>query len=173
MGSTDGRYDFGLLKVLIADDSQHMRTLLFHIIRSMGIRSTETVHNGLEAYETFGRYNPDIVITDWYMEPCNGLELIRRIRDFENSPNPFVPIMMLTGHTEAWRIARARDAGVNVFVAKPIDPARLLQNIVKIIEDPRPFIRAGNYCGPDRRWKDQGPPAETGERRKRVGGMRW
>lgn len=173
MDNSGGRYDFGLLRVLIADDSQHMRTLMFHLIRSMGIKLTETVRNGQEAYETFQRFNPDIVVTDWQMEPGDGLELVRRVRDFRTSRDPFVPIMMLTGHTEAWRIARARDAGVNIFVAKPIIPRTLITHIVKLIEDPRPFVRTANYVGPDRRWKDKGPPEETGERRTRTGSVRW
>jgi two-component system chemotaxis response regulator CheY len=112
-------------------------------------------------------------VTDWQVEPCNGLELVRRIRNMEASCNPFIPIMMLTGHTEAWRIARARDAGVNVFAAKPVTPQRLITHFVKMIEDPRPFVKTSNYIGPDRRWKDLGPPEENGERRKRSASMRW
>jgi DNA-binding response OmpR family regulator len=107
------------------------------------------------------------------MEPGDGLELVRKIRDFKTSHDPFVPIMMLTRHTEAWRIARARDAGVNIFVAKPVMPPTLISHFVKLIEDPRPFVRTANYSGPDRRWKDKGPSEDTGERRTRTGSVRW
>jgi len=60
------------------------------------------------------------VITDWRMEPLDGLDLTRIIRTGEDSPNPFVPIIMLTGYTEVARVHEARDAGVTEFLAKPV-----------------------------------------------------
>jgi DNA-binding response OmpR family regulator len=89
---------------------------------------------------------------------------VRLVRTGKDSPNPFVPIIMLTGHTEMHRVIEARDAGVHEFLAKPISAKGLYSRVKSIIERPRPFIRAGLYFGPDRRrrqidWK--GP-----ERRK-------
>ena len=59
------------------------------------------------------------------MKPMDGLEFTRRVRNDEHSPNPFVPIIMITGHTEKYRVEAARDAGVTEFLAKPITAQNL------------------------------------------------
>lgn len=85
------------------------------------------------------------------MEPLDGLEFTRLIRTDKNSPNPMVPIILLTGHTEMSRVVEARDTGINEFLAKPISARGLYSRICMIIEDPRAFVRTDNYFGPDRR----------------------
>ena len=85
------------------------------------------------------------------MKPMDGLEFTRRVRNDEHSPNPFVPIIMITGHTEKHRVEAARDAGVTEFLAKPITAHNLFARIAEIVERPRAFVRCDNYFGPDRR----------------------
>ena len=69
----------------------------------------------------------------------------------DDSPNPYVPILMLTAHTEASRVAAARDAGVTGFVKKPISARLLFERIASALTDARMFVRSGDFCGPDRR----------------------
>jgi len=91
------------------------------------------------------------VLTDMIMKPMDGLELTRLIRNDERSPNPFVPIIMISGHTEKYKVEAARDAGVTEFLAKPITAQNLFARIAEIVERPRAFVRCDNYFGPDRR----------------------
>jgi DNA-binding response OmpR family regulator len=81
----------------------------------------------------------------------DGLELIQMIRQPGGNSNPFVPIVMLTGHTERTRVTAARDAGITEFLAKPISAKGLYQRIFSIVAHPRPFIKTATYFGPDRR----------------------
>jgi len=81
----------------------------------------------------------------------DGLELTQMIRQPGANANPFVPIIMITGHTEKARVTAARDAGVTEFLAKPISAKSLYQRIVNVVANPRPFIKTKNYFGPDRR----------------------
>jgi DNA-binding response OmpR family regulator len=98
-----------------------------------------------------------LVITDWNMPPTSGLELIRRIRQSDDSPDPDVPIIMLTGHTELARVKTARDNGVSSFLAKPMSAESLYKRIANLVEDHRPFIRSGDFFGPDRRFNATAP----------------
>ena len=107
-----------------------------------------------------------MIIADWHMEPLDGLDFVRLVRTAKDSPNPYVPIIMLTGHTEYQRVCEARDAGVNEFLAKPISAKALYMRFASIIDNPRPFIRTKTYFGPDRRRQNIGPPRGTAERRK-------
>ena len=67
--------------------------------------------------------------------------------------NPFVPIILLTAHTERSRIMAARDAGVTEICAKPVTARQMWEKIVAVVNNPRPFVKTANYLGPDRRRK--------------------
>ena len=95
----------------------------------------------------------DLVLCDLAMKPMDGLEFSRDVRTGEDSPNPFVPIIMITGHTERHHVEAARDAGVTEFLAKPITAHSLFSRIAEIVERPRAFVRSETYFGPDRRRK--------------------
>jgi DNA-binding response OmpR family regulator len=73
------------------------------------------------------------------------------IRQPGANANPYVPIIMMTGHSERKRVTAARDAGVTEFLAKPISAKGLHQRILNIVANPRPFIKTKSYFGPDRR----------------------
>jgi two-component system, chemotaxis family, chemotaxis protein CheY len=81
----------------------------------------------------------------------DGLELVQMIRQPGANANPYIPIIMLTGHSEKHRVMRARDAGITEFLAKPISATALYERILNLIANPRPFIRTKTYFGPDRR----------------------
>ena len=162
---SDKVYDLSDLKVLVVDDNQNMRLLVRSILSAFGIKKVEDADNAETAYLKFSRFSSDLVITDLHMEPQSGLDLVRRIRTAEDSPNPYVPIIMLSGYSEAARVAEARDAGATEFLSKPISAQSIYRRIQSVVENPRSFVRADNYFGPDRRRHDVGPPEGHGERR--------
>ena len=152
--------------MLVVDDNEHMRRLLRSILGALGFENIEEAASGTETgFELLKRSPTDLLIADWHMKPVDGLELIRRVRQGPDSPNPYLPIIMLTGHTELRRVIEARDAGANEVMAKPISVRALYARIITTIEEPRPFVRTGTYFGPDRRRKDVGPPPGVAERR--------
>ncbi len=136
---------------LIVEDSKHMRTLIKTILGSFGCRQIAEADDGADAFTVMKNFPPDIVICDWEMEPLDGIEFVRMVRTSSDSPNPLVPIIMVTAYTEASRVSEARDAGINEFLGKPISATTLYSRVKAIIEKPRAFIRAGAYVGPDRR----------------------
>src|SRR5262249_19189022 len=96
-------------------------------------------------------YCPDRVLTDWVKPLFHGLELTQMLRQPGDNANPYVPIIMLTGHSEKKRVTIARDAGVTEFMVKPISAKALYQRVLNIVANPRPFVKTQNYFGPDRR----------------------
>ena len=85
------------------------------------------------------------------MEGMSGLDFMRQVRTSPQSPNPFVPVIMLTGHTHIDHVRQARDAGVNEFLAKPVSVKAILTRLISVIEHPRPYVRTKSYFGPCRR----------------------
>ena len=104
-----------ILNLLIVDDSKHMRTLVRTIVNSLGILEVYEAENGEQAYKALEDFPADIIIVDWNMSPIDGIEFTRQVRTNYDSPNAYVPIIMLTGHTQMKRVEIARDAGVNEF----------------------------------------------------------
>jgi len=163
------------IKVLIVDDNAQMRTLLRSVLRGAGIShvyEAPNVHDGLDRLKF---QQPDIVLLDLSMKPFDGLEFAKAVRDPDNSPNPYVAIIMMTCHSQRLRVAAARDAGVNSFLAKPITGRSLFEHILGVINDGRPFVRCGSYFGPDRRrmqWPGyDGPFRRAGEETGDTGGV--
>ena len=142
---------FESLKALIVEDNTHMRSLLRALLNSVGIKDISEAIHGQAGMEALRERKIDLVLTDLAMAPMDGLELTRHVRNDEKSPNPFVPIIMITGHTERYRVEAARDAGVTEFLAKPITAHNLFARITEILERPRAFVRCDGYFGPDRR----------------------
>jgi CheY-like chemotaxis protein len=139
------------LTVLVVEDNNFTRVLLRQVLRALGVTKILEANDGAEGLRELRERKPDVVITDWMMAPIDGLEFVRFVRTGDDSPNPYIPIIMLTGHTELSRVIEARDAGVNEFLAKPISPKSIHTRLQSLVDNPRPFVRAGAYFGPDRR----------------------
>jgi CheY-like chemotaxis protein len=166
---------FERISVLLAEDQEFLRTMLREVSRAAGFRNIKTVSNGKEGIDYLaslsqpGRSaalsNVDILVTDVFMQPTDGLELLRWIRQDPRSPNRFLPVLMISGAADQDIVGRARDLGVTEFVAKPFSVNSLLEKIFAICERPRPFVLTDSYFGPDRRRRDLGSQGE--ERRTR------
>ncbi|MFA6267108.1 MAG: response regulator [Pseudolabrys sp.] len=145
------RIDFNRLRFLVIDDNAHMRRILRTLLHGFGAREVYEAEDGATGLEAFNHFLPDIILTDWAMPIFDGLELAQMIRQPGANANPYVAIIMLTGHSEKKRVTSARDAGITEFLAKPISAKGLYERIVNVVVNPRPFIRTRTYFGPDRR----------------------
>jgi CheY-like chemotaxis protein len=139
------------LRALIVEDNPHMRTLLKSLLHALGLKQVYEAAEGAAAFEALRERNPDFILTDLSMKPMDGIEFTRQVRGSKDSPNPYIPIIMVTGHTERPLIMTARDAGVTEILAKPITARSLMLRIAQVIDKPRAFVRCGDYFGPDRR----------------------
>ena len=144
-------YDLSNLSVLIVDDYQPMRLILKNVLHALGIKTIAEAPGGLEALTILKSSNTDIVFADNLMEPMNGIELVERIRAGEEDINPFTPIIMVSGLSDLAQIVKARDAGINEFLTKPVSAKMVYLRICSVIEHPRSFIKAETFSGPDRR----------------------
>ena len=142
------------LKFLVVEDSSFMREILREVLMHFDVRNIREANDGAEALAIMKAWTPDIVLADWEMQPFDGIELTRSIRGSKNGEECFLPIIMVSAHSEYWRIQQARNSGVNEFLVKPVSPKALFSRIRAVIERPRAFIRAPGFFGPDRRRQD-------------------
>jgi DNA-binding response OmpR family regulator len=159
------RLEFDRLSFLVIEDNAHMRRLLAAMLEAFGATAIHQAPDGQAGLELFANEKPDIVLLDWEMPGMDGLAVARRMRDRAWSHNAFVPILMVTAHSEKGRVVAARDAGVSDFLTKPVNPKNLHEKLLGLVIDQRPFIATKDYFGPDRRRPN--PPTYFGPERRR------
>ena len=139
------------LRVLIVDDNHHMINIVKTILRGFGIKEFFEARDPVDAFDRLRATHIDMVITDFAMDPIDGCEFVRLIRTADDSPNRYIPIIMLTAYSERPRVEAARDAGINEFCAKPVTAMELYRKVVSLVNAPRPYVRTSGFFGPDRR----------------------
>lgn len=156
------------LRFLIVDDNTHAVNLVKAMLRGFGCDQLYDAQT-IEAAKRQMRATPcDIVILDYMLGTEEGVAFAHWLRNDADSPAPYTPIILLTGHADRAKIVAARDAGVNEFCVKPVTPADLMKRISWVIDKARPFVRSGSYFGPDRRRHDDPKypgPERRGDRR--------
>ncbi|MCR9255042.1 MAG: response regulator [Alphaproteobacteria bacterium] len=158
------RLDFTSLRVLLVDDSDFMRSLISGILRALKVETVVHARSGDEAIKILkrdaraaarGEPTIDIVLCDLVMEPGDGLKVLRWVRRHRKSPNRFMPFLMISGAVDFKTLNLCRDEGVSEFIAKPFSADTVARRLATAIDNPRPFISAPTYFGPDRRRREE------------------
>ncbi|MFA7262458.1 MAG: response regulator [Caulobacter sp.] len=168
MSLMTSRLDFSAVSIFAVDDNDQALGLLEEILRGFRAGNTTVCASALAAQDLLAATRFDLLIIDADMPEEDGITLTQRIRSRPDQPNFTSPVVLASSHTPLERIRRARDAGVNVFIKKPIIPAVLLERLSWLARNTRPFVSAPAYCGPDRRFR-KGPPPDGFEDRRAEG----
>ncbi len=118
--------------VLLAEDCAVNQEVAQGLLQLRG-HSVEVVDNGQQAVEAVQRRSFDLVLMDVEMPELDGLEATRRIRAHELATGHRTPIVAMTAHAIAGCERQCREAGMDDYLAKPIDP----QQLFRIIDDLR------------------------------------
>ena len=151
--------------VLVVDGNPQAIDLMRQILGGFGVRAVHAAGSTREARDLFHAHQFELIIIDPMFIGEEGFEFIRWTRREEGSPNRCTPILATMGHQTLSNVRAARDAGANLVLAKPLSPEVMVQRIIWVARETRPFVVAAGYVGPDRRFKNEGPPAGTEGRR--------
>ncbi|MDZ4761007.1 MAG: response regulator [Alphaproteobacteria bacterium] len=139
------------VSALILDDNAHMRGLVRVILSSFSVRRIEEAADADAAMRVLVDGDIDLALVDFKLGGASGVDFCRRVRLSPDSPNVYLPILMITAYSERSRVLDAINAGVDQFLVKPIRAVDVASRVNAIIERRRPFVRAAGYFGPDRR----------------------
>lgn len=158
-------YDLSQLNILVLEKHLLVRKLLTDVFTEFGVATVFSTPDPRQAYKYFAENDPDIVFCDWTPD-LDGMAFVRQLRQGLDTPNPYAPIVVVTANTELRHVCYARDNGMTEFLAKPVSAKTIYSRLCSVIENPRPFIRVGDFFGPDRRRRASG--IQHAERRRAV-----
>ena len=153
------------LVILVADGSSYFSMLVHGMLRGFGTSKVVEVRNAVDALRVMSSQHVDVLICDAKLPPHGGHALTRAIRRKADNEHRMIPILVMSADTREATIKRARDAGANMVVAKPMSPVNLYDRLAWIALTPRQFVDSPNYFGPDRRFKIEGYPKGVGRRK--------
>lgn len=145
---------------MVVDDSPFAIELTSQALMGFGIRPKHTCLDAAEAMEILKEQTVDLLVVDCEMPGIDGFELVRWLRRSGLDPNAFVPVIMTAAHIRRPRVSDARDCGASFIITKPFSATTLLERIVWVARDGRPFLEVGDYFGPDRRFRNTPAPKE-------------
>jgi CheY-like chemotaxis protein len=158
----------GKLQILVVDDEKTIVRLITDVLIQLGFKDVVIATSGRKAIELLSKQKFDFIITDWRMGDLDGIDLVRFVRTSPESTHPTVPIIMLTGNAEAHYVMTARNAGINSYLIKPFSASQLVRRLRQTIEQPREFVIAPSFRGPDRRHRDETMPDDLERRKPRM-----
>jgi len=121
------------VRVLVVDDDEDSREMLTMVFEQHGA-AVDRASSTAEAMAAIERRRPHILLSDVGMPGEDGHALIRRVREAERASGGCLPAIALTGYATAEDGARARAAGFQVHLPKPVDPAELLVVVGRLLD---------------------------------------
>lgn len=153
-------YSLKSFRVLAVEDYPFMADLISTMLREFGVGHIVQAINIQEAKEVLTLFNSesadprnaiDIVITDWLMPDGDGPELLKWIREHRKAQIKFLPTILCSAYASEDVVKVARDSGANEALVKPVSAIKMARRMLHVVDNPRPYIKAPNFFGPDRR----------------------
>ena len=116
--------------ILVAEDNIDQRTLYAAILNGAGYRVFQA-GDGAEAVAVAQRELPDLVLMDVTMPGTSGWNAVRTLK--EHPTTHHIPIIVVTGLANSWDRDASLAAGCDEYLAKPVPPLRLLEEVRKFV----------------------------------------
>jgi len=127
------------MKVLVVDDDASVRESVRKVLQEEGYDAVLAA-DGNEALKQFAAHEIDLLLLDLGLSIKNGWDVFEQI----TTENPFVPIIIVTGQADQYRVAVA--AGVGALMEKPLDALQLLHTIRDLLAESKE-VRLNRLCG--------------------------
>jgi two-component system, chemotaxis family, chemotaxis protein CheY len=123
--------NFEALKILVIDDQEFVRTIVKKMLAQIGVVTVAEAQDGNSGLQAVERERPDLVICDIQMRPMDGFGFVKHLRALPLGRH--LPVILLTAHTDASTLMRAKDLEIGAFLAKPVLPPALKDKIEKVM----------------------------------------
>ncbi|MGI4852338.1 MAG: response regulator [Janthinobacterium lividum] len=121
------------MPILIVDDYKTMLRIVRNLLKQLGFENVDEALDGNEVLEKLKTSTYGLVISDWNMEPMNGLDLLRHVRNLDDYKK--LPFIMVTAESKTESVMAAKDAGVSNYIVKPFNAATLKTKLQSVLGD--------------------------------------
>lgn len=119
------------LTVLIVDDFSTMRRIMRNILRDLEFKNILEAEDGNAAFSVLETHPVQLIISDWNMPNCTGLEFLKRVRADGRFKD--IPFLMVTAEAQKENILQAVQAKVSNYIVKPFTAVTLSEKLAKIL----------------------------------------
>ena len=125
--------DIKAARILIVDDEQSNVLLITKVLERAGYTNVRGITESARMLETYGEFQPDLILLDLHMPDVDGFEVLRQLSaDLRHGAR--TPVMVITGDEALELKRRALVAGAKDFLTKPFDNFEVLARIWNLLE---------------------------------------
>lgn len=154
----------GLERVIVFDPQPFAGRVASELLKDMGARHVVCSTDAQGGLELIGNINPQLICMELSGPDFDGAELTFRLRRSDLSARA-APVIVVSAVATLERIKAARDSGAHEFLRKPFTARDLFRRVENVIVNPRDWIQAQMYVGPDRRRFNSTDAGPSGGRR--------
>ena len=118
-------------RILIVDDVNTMRMQIKELLKAFGFQHLAMVSNGEEAKVELSKNSYDLILCDWHMEPCDGLQLLKHIRQDPNFKA--IAFVLITAESTKERVIDAIRSGVDDYLIKPLTRVQIETKVYSVL----------------------------------------
>lgn len=150
--SVSPQADWRLRPIVLCERSGFLRKLTADVLRHAGAERITAVDDADGALWFMRQTRRAILVAGWQDNPEAGdaADLVRRMRQ-DASPAGLAPSLIMSSRRQFADVERARDAGVDALVLRPVAPNDIIVRLDQLVRHRRPFVRSEHFAGPDRR----------------------
>ncbi|MGB9153997.1 MAG: response regulator [Alphaproteobacteria bacterium] len=119
------------MNILIVDDYKSMLRIVEDLLKYLGFKNIYQATDGSAALKLMREVPFGLVISDWYMLPMNGYQLLQEVR--ADAQLKAIPFIMVTAENKTENAIAAKQAGVNNYILKPFNVETLKQKMVAVL----------------------------------------
>lgn len=116
--------------ILIVDDNADNRTIFSFFLENLGF-TVLTAENGWEGVRQAREHRPGLILMDISMPVMDGLEATELLK--VDPETKHIPVIAVTAHDSTEMRLRARSAGCDEFLSKPVQPGRILREVERFL----------------------------------------
>lgn len=158
------RSEFAQLRVLLVSGKTHGAQTLRSVLSLAGVTKITFVESPRKALDLLTMEDFDAVYADDNCGLIDETTFATSVRRRAGVRNPMMPVFVFQEQARRSDVEVARDMGATDFLTCPVSPKTVMTKLEAALLNPRPFIKAPDFFGPDRRAKAR--PVWSGEERR-------